>query len=36
VGIDAVILEDALLGTDEHRQMAEIIADHDIQSGQLP
>ena len=33
VGVDAVRLEEALLGADEHRQMAEIIADHHVELG---
>ena len=28
-------LEEALLGADEHRQMAEIVGDHDIELGQV-
>ena len=31
--VDAVLLEEAFFGADEHRQMAEIIADHHVEPG---
>ena len=34
-GVDAVSLEEALLGADEHRQMAEIVGDHHVEFGQV-
>ncbi len=35
LGVDAVLLEEALLRADEHRQMTEIISDHHVELGQF-
>ena len=34
VDVDTMLLEESLLDTDEHRQMAEVVADHGLDHGE--